>query len=212
MFKKLLAGLALLSLAARGSASAFAQDAALHLQPPLFQSTLAESEQPAGLLDLNIGSIAWVLFIFIILAFILYRTAWKNVLAGLKAREQRIRTDIAEAEAARSKAEEMLKEYNAQLAAAEHKAQEMIARATADGERLAAQIRTHAQQEAEEGRERALRDIETARAQALSEIYQQTAILATSIAEKILRRNLNPDDQRDLVTQSLEQIQSVGKN
>ncbi len=106
----------------------------------------------------------------------------------------------------------MLKEYNAQLAAAEQKAQEMIARATADGERLAAQIRTHAQQEAEEASERALRDIETARTQALSEIYQQTAVLATSIAEKILRRNLNPDDQRDLVAQSLEQIQSVGKN
>ena len=49
----------------------------------------------------------------------------------------------------------------------------MIAKATADGERLAAQIRTHAQQEAEEARERALRDIETARNQALSEIYSR---------------------------------------
>lgn len=174
----------------------------------VFQSLLAE----AGLVDFDPATAIWILVLFIIVAAILYKTAWKNVLAGLKSREQRIRTDIAEAEAARGKAEEMLKQYNAQLAAAEQKAQELIARATADGERLATQIRTHAQQEAEEGRERALRDIETARAQALSEIYQQTAILATSIAEKILRRNLNADDQRDLVAQSLEQIQSVGKN
>src|SRR5215218_5283018 len=47
----------------------------------------------------------WVIIIFLIMLAILYPTAWKNVLAGLKAREQRIRTDIAEAEAARTRAE-----------------------------------------------------------------------------------------------------------
>ena len=35
-------------------------------------------------------------------------------------------------------------------------------------------------------------------------------MLATSVAEKILRRNLNPDDQRDLVNQSLAEISTVG--
>src|SRR5690242_18622975 len=43
----------------------------------------------------------WVVIIFVVMLAILYPTAWKQVLAGLKAREQRIRNDIAEAEAAR---------------------------------------------------------------------------------------------------------------
>ncbi len=175
----------------------------------IMRSLLAEG---GSLVDFDPASAVWVLVLFLILLAILYKTAWKSVLDGLKGREQRIRNDIAAAEAARLKAEAMLKEYNAQLAAAETRAQEVISRATADGERLAAQIRTHAQQEAEESRERALRDIEAARTQAVAEIYEQAATLATSIAEKILRRNLNADDQRDLVAQSLEQIQQVGKN
>jgi len=37
----------------------------------------------------------WVLVIFVVMLAILYPTAWKNVLAGLKAREDRIRRDIA---------------------------------------------------------------------------------------------------------------------
>lgn len=169
-------------------------------------------EKPPELLDPNLLGGLWVLVIFVILAIVLYKTAWKNVLAGLKAREARIRADIAEAESARLKAEQTLKEYNVQLATAADKVRDLLAKATADGERLAAQIRTHAQQEGEEIKERALRDIEAARTQAVADIYQQAAQLATSVAEKILRRNLNPDDQRDLVNQSIEQFAKVGKN
>jgi F-type H+-transporting ATPase subunit b len=156
-------------------------------------------------------SALWVIIIFIVLLVILYPTAWKSVLAGLKAREQRIRKDIADAEAARAKAEATLRDYNTQLAGAEQRVRDMLAKATTDAEKLATGIRMQAQQEAEEAKERATRDIEAAKNQALSEIYQQAASLSTSIAEKILRRNLNPDDQRDLVNQSLEQLQTVAR-
>jgi len=78
---------------------------------------------------------------FLVLLAVLYPTAWKNVLAGLKAREERIRKDIAEAEAARAKAEATLREYGAQLAAAEGKVRQMLSAATKDGERIATEIR-----------------------------------------------------------------------
>ncbi len=189
----------------------FAMNAVLMaLAIPLHAAETAEPK--AELLDLNVVGGLWVMFIFIVLAIFLYSTAWKNVLAGLKVRESRIRKDIADAETARLKAEQTLKDYNGQLATAAEQVREVLAKATADGERLAAQIRTNAQQEGEEIKERALRDIEAARTQALSDIYQQAAQLATSVAEKILRRNLNPDDQRDLVNQSIEQFAKVGKN
>ena len=59
---------------------------------------------------------------------------------------------------------------------------------------------------------RATREIEASKTQAIREIYDQTAELATTVAEKILRRNLNVDDQRDLVTRSLDQMQEISKN
>lgn len=185
-----------------------------------FAFTALASDPPASgghadkpdLLDVNFFGALWVVIIFIVLVAVLYPTAWKNVLAGLKARETRIRTDIAEAEAARTKAEATLREYNAQLATAETRVRDMINSASAEAQKIAAQIRTQGEQEAQASKERATREIEAAKKQALAEIYEQTAVLSTSIAEKILRRNLNPDDQRDLVNSSLEQFQAINKN
>ena len=163
------------------------------------------------LLDLRVSEALWVVIIFTLMMIVLYKTAWKNVLAGLKAREERIRTDIAEAEAARVKAEAAQKEYAAQLSSAQKTVNDMINAAKVDAERIAAGIRTRGEQEAQDARERAAREIEAAKKQALSEIYDQTAQIATSVAEKILRRNLNADDQRDLVASSLEQLQGLNR-
>jgi F-type H+-transporting ATPase subunit b len=169
-----------------------------------------EHERP--LLNFQPAEAVWIVIIFLILLAFLYKYAWKHVLAGLKAREERIRKDIADAEAARAKSEAALKEYNAQLATAEQKVREMIQAAVAEGERISTQIKMQAQQESEAAKERATKEIESAKKQAIQEIYAEAANLSTTIAEKILRRALNADDQRDLVNRSLEQLQGVGKN
>lgn len=155
-------------------------------------------------------SALWVIIIFLVLLAILYPTAWKNVLAGLRAREERIRKDIADAEAARSRAEATLRDYNTKLTQAQAEVQAMLAQATQQAERIAANIRAQAQTESEETKAKALRDIDAARREAVADVHTQAADLATAVAAKILRRNLNPDDQRDLVNQSLEQLQAVG--
>jgi len=174
-----------------------------------------EGEKPALVSDLFHDRSAqlqavWTVIIFLVLLAVLYPTAWKSVLAGLKKREERIRNDIAEAEAARARAEATLREYNSQLAAAENRVREMLNSATKDGERIATEIRMRAQKDAEEAKTRATKEIESAKTQALAEIYQTAAELSTSIAEKILRRNINAEDQKDLVKRSLDELQSVG--
>ena len=191
--------LAALAVTAMASAAFAAEEAKKDIMPPI-------SGEGAGQ---TYAQAVWVMIIFVILLAILYPTAWKNVLAGLKKREDKIRADIAAAEASRVQAETTLRGYNAQLAVAEQKVREMIASATTEGERIATSIRTQAQQEAEAIKERSMKDIDAARRQALQEIYAQRAELSTSIAEKILRRNLNAEDQRDLVNQSLEQLQNA---
>ncbi len=149
------------------------------------------------------------LIIFALLLAVLGKYAWGPIAGGLKQREDKIRKDISDAEAARARAEQTLKEYSARLAAAENEVREMISKATADAERVAAGVRERAQVEADATKDRAIKDIDAAGKQAMAEVYEQTATLATGVAEKILRRNLNADDQRDLVNQSLEQLQTI---
>ena len=173
---------------------------------PLLPSNLEEAK------EYFMGPAIWTLVIFVIMLAILYPTAWKNVLAGLKKREERIRKDIADAEAARLRSEATLSEYNKQLAAAEARGRDILNKATTDAEALAATIRNRAQTESEEIKDRATKDIEAARVQAVADIQRQAAELATLVAEKILRRSLNASDQEDLVRQSLDQMQTVGKN
>jgi len=171
-------------------------------------SLLADAE----LIDPQLSQSLWILGIFVVVALILYKTAWKNVLTGLKAREDRIRSDIAAAEESRKKAELALVQYNQQLTTARQQVNDMISQATIDAERIATGIKVKAQQDAEEAKERATKEIETAKNQALTEIYDQTANLATAIAEKIIKKSLNANDQRELVDQSLKQLASLGNN
>src|SRR3954454_17928995 len=162
-------------------------------EAPLLPSTMQEAK------EYFLAPAIWTLVIFLIMLAILYPNAWKNVLAGLKKREERIRKDIGDAEAARAKAEATLREYNSELAAAEQRVREMLAKGTTDGEKLATSIRMQAQQEAEQIKDRTNKDLAASSEAAKREFREYAATVATSIAEKIIRRNLNAADQEALV-------------
>lgn len=149
------------------------------------------------------------LVIFLLLLVVLTKYAWGPIASGLKAREDKIRKDIADAEAARQRAEATLREYEQKLASAQDQIRQLMQQATAEAEKAAEQIRYRGRVEAEEIKEKANREIEQSRDEAIREIYAQAAELSTGIAEKIIRRNLNPEDQRDLVNESLNRLQAV---
>ena len=148
------------------------------------------------------------LAVFLIVLVVLAKFVFKPVGAALEARAERIEGAVKAADAAQAKAAAMLKEYEAKLAAADGEVRAVIARAQADAEKIATNIRAKAQQESEEIRERAEREIEQAKTTAIKEIYSQAAELSTSIAEKIIRRNLTVDDQRALVNESLSKLEA----
>ncbi len=166
---------------------------------------------PVPTLPQAIAPAVTTLIVFALLVAVLGKFAWGPIAGGLKAREDKIRGDIADAEAARKRAEATLAQYNQQLATAEQQVRDILAKAQRDAEQMATNMKMQAQKEAEDAKERATRDIETARKNAVADIYAQAADLSTAIAEKILRRNLNANDQRELVESSLQQFQSAGR-
>lgn len=175
----------------------------------------ADAHAPAGdpqlVKPINEGLITAIttLVVFLGLVVVLGKFAWGPIASGLQAREEKIRGDIKDAEEARARAEGTLKQYQQQLAAAEAQVRDLIAKAQRDGEQIATNIKMKAQQDAEEIKEKANKEIDSAKGAAVREVYQSAADLSTNIAEKILRRNLNPQDQADLINKGIEEFQAV---
>ena len=158
----------------------------------------------------QIATSAITLIIFLLLLGVLYKTAWGPITAGLKSREDKIRSDIDAAERARAQADAARRKFEDQLATAETRVRELINQAQADGQQVASRLRAQAQEEPEEIKGRAMREIEQSQREALDQIRAEAATLATAVAEKILRREVNREDQRRLIEESLDEFQTVG--
>jgi F-type H+-transporting ATPase subunit b len=146
------------------------------------------------------------LIVFLLTLLILTVVAWKPIMNGLAAREGKIRSDIEGAEQANKDAKATLAQYQTQLREAETRVKDMLVKAQTDAEALGTRIKMQAQQEVEEIKTRAAKEIESSKAAALSEIREQAAMLSTAVASKILRREINENDQRELIRSSLEQL------
>jgi len=156
-------------------------------------------------------SIAAILVFFIVF-FVLRAKAWGPILKGLNDREDRIRRDLESADAAHRDAQASLENYKKQIANADTEVRQRLAAAQKDAEFIGTQLKMQAQTEIEEMKARATTELEAAKQGALSEMHDYAATLATSVAEKILRRNVNQDDQRAMVQSSLEQLQTLARN
>ena len=85
-------------------------------------------------------------------------------------------------------------------------AQKMLDDTRAQQTKLAAELKAKADADLAEMRLRATADIEAAKKAALAEIYESSVSLATSMASKILRREISAQDQRQLVEESLAEL------
>ncbi len=150
------------------------------------------------------------IIVFGIVLFVLGKFVWPNIAGGLDDRANKIRDEIAAAELSQKQAKAALDEYEKNLADARAEAQRMIDEAKTKQQQIAAQLKAEADVELSQMRERATKDIETAKRAAINEIYSEATNTATMIAGKILQREISADDQRRLVEESLQQLQSTG--
>ena len=148
----------------------------------------------------------WTFVVFICLSALLLKFAWRPVMEGLEKREHSIASMIHDAKTSAEKATEQLRQYEAQLAAASAEAQRMIARAQKDAEATKEQIVSEARTAARKERERAVADIENAKNSALQEMTSRSVDLAMLMAGRIVRRQLKPEDQSQLIRETLDQL------
>jgi F-type H+-transporting ATPase subunit b len=150
----------------------------------------------------------WTIVVFIALLFILRKMAWGPMLEGLQKREQSIRSAVEEAKIARDETRRVTAQFQAEMAAKMAEIPKIMEEARRDAEQLKEEMRNEATKAIQLDRQRLLRDIETARDQALQEILNRTAQLATLISAKAIGRHLSEEDHRRLIDESLAEMTS----
>lgn len=157
----------------------------------------------------GVASAVTALAVFAVVFAVLATKVWPTITKGLDERARKIREEIEAAENARKQAKDALEQYQQSLNQARAEAQKMIEQARVQQMALAAELKAKADAELGHMRERAMRDIEAAKRAAITEMYTQQSNLATAVAAKILRRELNAGDQDGLVQESLRELSSL---
>lgn len=148
----------------------------------------------------------WTVVVFLVLLVVLGKFAWGPMMEGLKRREESIRAAIDEAQKAKEEAAKMRQEMNAEIARSRDEQRKMVEEARRDAERLKEEMKAEAQAQITAERERLRKEISTATDQALQQLWNQTAKLATEISSKAIRKSLSEEDHRRLVDEALKEL------
>jgi F-type H+-transporting ATPase subunit b len=162
------------------------------------------------LVELN-GTLLFQIANFFILCAILGHFCYKPMLKVLDDRKQRIRNDLDSAAASAADAKKLKEDYEAQLRDAQAQAQEVISKAVKEAQ-VQAQAQIEAAREAiAKEKDAATRQIEKERIDALEDLKGQVAQISCEIASKIISKNMTPEANDALITESIAQLGRTGK-
>jgi len=160
----------------------------------------------------NLGNAVWTLAIFLALLFVLGRYAWGPLLQGLQNRERFIRDSLEQARDERDKAHALLADYESKLAEARGEVEEILAEARRDGVVVRQREEQRAKEEAEKMIARARREIDIATETAVKDLYAKASRLSVVVAEKILQRELKPQDHARLIDDAVRSFEGRQPN
>ncbi len=154
-------------------------------------------------LAFNLLPFITTIVVFLIVLTVLKILVWPKILKGIDDRNEKILHEIESAEAARAAAGAKQKEFEQKLAEALEQSAKMIREAKSEAVRLGDEIRAKSETDLADRARRATEEIENARRTAVAELEAHAAKLAISIAGRILKREINPTDQKRMVEESL---------
>ena len=124
----------------------------------------------------------------------------------LDARAERVRAELAEAARLRDEAEAMLKQAEADRAAALREAEEMLARARAEAERVGEAAAAEAEAAAKRRERMAMDRIAAAEAGAVAEVRSAAAEVATAAARDVIAERLDAEADAALIDRAVADL------
>lgn len=150
-----------------------------------------------SLLNPDTGLMVWTVVTFLSLVFLLGKFAWGPLLRGIEAREARMKADLEGAQEARAGAEKIRSQLEAEMAAISAKSQDLLKRATQEGETLRLELKRTAESEAAKIKEKTLAELEEEKRRLKGELRAEVASLSVMAAEKLLRRSVDDAVQKE---------------
>lgn len=163
-------------------------------------------EEQGGLLTLNPGLSFWTIVIFLLVLGVLSWKAYPAILGAVEAREKHI-ADLTEgAERDRAEAAALLEEHRKMVEDTRAQVQKALSEASGTAEARAAEIVADATRRSEERIARADAEIAAERAATLEAVRRDAVDVAIKAAERLVRKNMDSDDNRRLVQDYLAQL------
>ncbi len=169
-------------------------------------STTAPAPQSKNPILPSTPEIVWGVFSFVLLFIILAKFAFPAVNQMMQARTEKIRNNIDEADKIRSEAEQILADYQRQLADARNEANRIIEEARQAADQLRKDMVRRADEEVAALRQRNAAELQMAQERAISQLQSQVRDLALELAEKVVGANLDRERNLALVDQYIAEL------
>lgn len=192
-------------------AAVFAAGAVALAAPSL---ALAEesSDLGIGILIPNLSEFIPALIAFLIIWAVLAKFAWPMIVGMLDKRQETIKNNLDEAEAAKIEAQRSLEEYKKQLADARREAAGIVDEARRAGEQVKADITAQAQAQADEMIAKAKKSIEKEKQAAIADLQSSVADLSVAVAGRFIGEGLDEKDQRKLIEKYVAEAGTLDAN
>ena len=158
------------------------------------------------LVQLDPGLFVWTILTFLLLLFVLAKFAWKPLLKMLSDREELIRSSLEDAEKAKEKLEKLNAEGEAIINQARSEAQSILSEGKAAVSKLKDETLDVAKEQAKQIASEAEKQINIEKDKAIAEIKSEVVNLSMSIAEKLINKNISPEDNKALIDESLSSV------
>ena len=158
------------------------------------------------LVQLDPGLFVWTILTFLLLLFVLAKFAWKPLLKMLNDREELIRSSLEDAEKAKEKLERLNAEGEAIINRARSEAQSILSEGKTAAAKLKDETLDVAKEQAKQIASEAEKQINIEKDKAIAEIKSEVVNLSMSIAEKLINKNISPEDNKALIDESLSSV------
>lgn len=168
-----------------------------------------EAGGPLGVPMEKWWDLLWRALNFAGLVIILVWALKKPLTSGLKGRQQSISEQFEELEARKAEAEQAYKEYEAKLSRIDEEVNSIIEAAVKQGEAEKDRIIADAERAAGDIKRQAEMAVQHETAQAKANLRSEIAEQAVLVAEELIKKNLQADDQNKMVEDYLDKVGTI---
>ena len=174
--------------------------------PVLASGGLSEEQGTPSVFEGNFGESIWTLVWFFVLLAVLWRFAWKPLLAGLTSRQEHIEKQISDAEESRTEAQKVLEEYGAKLADAERQGRDIINVRTQQAEQQAKEVVKQNQKDIEQMKIRAEAELDRERIEAEDGLWGQAGDIVRKLGKEVFGKSLDSGDNQKLIDEAINRL------